>query len=141
MWTSFCLLEPDALSLAFSKGLTDSDGEFIWSQSIGVLRNVRCNAGALKLFLDRGADPNKAVGEGATPLTSAAGAGRLDVVQLLVQKGANVKAPNKFGITPLKAAANAQKDREKIIEVLRKAGAKEYLSLDTAVRHVLLFQR
>jgi ankyrin repeat protein len=125
LFTSFCLLKPDAVSVAFTKGLTDNDRDYIWSQSVAGLRNIQCNAGTMKLFVERGVDPNKDLGDGATALMNVVLAGRLDIVQILIEKGADVNACDKRGVTPLKAAGKAPKDREAIIEVLRKAGAKE----------------
>jgi ankyrin repeat protein len=125
LFTSFCLLEPDALSVAFAKGLTESDRDYIWSQCVAGLRNIQCKAGAMRLFLERGEDANKDLGDGSTALMNAAGAGRLDLVKILIQKGADVNARNKRGVTPLKAAVNAPKDKDTIIAALRKAGARE----------------
>jgi hypothetical protein len=75
LFTSFCLLKPDAVSVAFTKGLTDNDRDYIWSQSVAGLRNIQCNAGTMKLFVERGVDPNKSSskkGRMSMPATSEA---------------------------------------------------------------------
>ena len=53
--------------------------------------------------LDRGDDTM--LGAGTTPLLRAAKAGDAEVIATLLAKGADVKVPTKFGITPVMAAA------------------------------------
>jgi hypothetical protein len=61
------------------------------------------DATAVTNLLDRGAyvDPDDTAG---TPLTHAAAKGRLEIVKLLVEHGANVRATNRHGLTPLALA-------------------------------------
>jgi ankyrin repeat protein len=57
------------------------------------------------LLLDRGADREARDAESVgTPLYHAAAWGRTSVVELLIERGANVNAANKAGVTPLGAA-------------------------------------
>ena len=58
---------------------------------------------AMKLLLDRGANPNAKNAFGATALMWASG--DIDKVRLLLSKGANVNARSDFGRTPLMLAA------------------------------------
>jgi ankyrin repeat protein len=83
---------------------------FIYKAAMG-------DATAVQLFLTAGMDPNVKDNEGVTPLIAAAGAGRSEVVKLLLDKGADLtyqnqervitkgrkrpKKRNKFGGTPL----------------------------------------
>lgn len=90
---------------------------------------------AVKVLLDRGADPNAADPAGNTALFGAVPKGFNSVVQLLADKGANVNAVNKRGQTPLKLAAgggggrggrNANAvDLASTAALLRKLGAKD----------------
>jgi ankyrin repeat protein len=75
------------------------------------------------LLLDHGADPEAREAEsGSTPLYVAASMGRLEVVELLLARGAVVNAANKSGATPLHAAmANGF---GQVAAVLRAHGAK-----------------
>ena len=58
-------------------------------------------------------------GDGWTPLHKAAYEGYREIVELLIAKGANVNAKNKYGTTPLDMA----NDRE-TADLLRKHGGK-----------------
>jgi len=82
----------------------------------------RGDVAQLAKLLDRGADPNDSGDEhGTTALTTAAFQGHLDAVRLLLERGADIDRPNKFGARPLfVAATNA---RPQVISFLLKAGA------------------
>jgi len=59
----------------------------------------------VKLLLDHHALVNaRELESGATPLYNAASLGREDVVQVLLDRGADVNLTNKAGATPLHAA-------------------------------------
>ena len=76
-----------------------------------------------KKWLKKGANVNAVEKNwGQTPLHKAARKGHKDIVELLIAKGANVNAADKYGETPLFwAARNGHKD---VAELLRKHGAK-----------------
>ncbi len=63
----------------------------------------------VKLFLEKGADPNAASDAGHTMLMSAASMANLDSVKLLVESGANVNVRNKRGQTALTVASQQQR--------------------------------
>lgn len=76
----------------------------------------------VELFISQGADVNgKCGGSGPTPLMYAAGAGRCDLAQLLLAKGAKVNDALKNGMTALMAAA--LKNRVEMVKLLLKKGA------------------
>ena len=78
------------------------------------------NIEAVKQHLAAGADVGVKGGRmGGTPLHYAATHGHKEIVELLIAKGANVNAKNKYGTTPLDMA----NDRE-IADLLRKHGGK-----------------
>ena len=57
---------------------------------------------AVKLLLDRGADPNsRDPGSGVTPLMSAASLGHLATADLLLSRGADLKARSNSGLRPV----------------------------------------
>ena len=56
---------------------------------------------AARLLLDAGADVNQATAAGDTPLHAAAGAGLTGVIQVLAERGAQLDAANRNGVTPL----------------------------------------
>ncbi len=68
----------------------------------------RGHSAAVRVLLEKGADPNGDGGSGCTPLHVAARMGHLEVVKLLVRKGANFRAltkPQPGGIPPSAAPA------------------------------------
>jgi ankyrin repeat protein len=94
---------------------------------------------AVQLLVDRGANPSVALKDGSTPMMAAAGLGAprggdeevteagdrndpIDVMKVLIAKGANVNAANDLGMTPLHYAAQRGSDR--IIEFLASQGAR-----------------
>ena len=94
---------------------------------------------AVQLLVDRGANPSQAIKDGSTPMMAAAGLGAprggdeevteagdrndpIDVMKVLLAKGANVNAANDLGMTPLHYAAQRGSDR--IIEFLASQGAR-----------------
>ena len=74
--------------------------DFRWS----IINN---DLAAVRGHLKRGVDPNKADETGWTPLISAASAGSLPVIQLLVDGGAEVNHGDIDGFTSLMCAAGA----------------------------------
>ena len=75
------------------------------------------------LLLDHGGDREARENEsGSTPLYDAASMGRLEVVKLLLARGADVNAANKAGATPLHAAVANGFDY--VAAALRAHGAK-----------------
>ena len=94
---------------------------------------------AVQLLVERGANPWQAIKDGSTPMMAAAGLGAprggdeevteagdrndpIDVMKVLIAKGANVNAANEQGMTPLHYAAQRGSDR--IIEFLASQGAR-----------------
>jgi ankyrin repeat protein len=94
---------------------------------------------AAALLVDAGADPSKPIGDGSTPLMAAAGLGAprggdeevtdagdrsdpVDVIKLLIDKGANVNAVNTAGMTAMHYAVQRGSDR--IVEFLASKGAR-----------------
>ena len=78
-----------------------------------------CDTSIVRMFLDRGANPNHRDGSGNTPLVSAVASGRLEAVRLLIAAKADVNSRNDDGKTVLSFA-----DRFPEIQAeLRRAGA------------------
>jgi uncharacterized protein len=77
---------------------------------------------AAQFLLTHGADPNINDATGLTPLLSASYHGYLDIVSMLIDRGANINAPEKDGMfTPLHEAT--MKGHTKIVEFLLAHGA------------------
>lgn len=77
--------------------MCDKGQELVWKIKNGELGDV-------KLFIEKeGMDVNIEV-QGRLPLHYAADYGQADVLDYLIIKGANVNAPDKYGITPLLSA-------------------------------------
>lgn len=74
-----------------------------------------------KFLLDRGANPNAADRNGATPLTIAASLGFVEGVERLVKAGARVDVANAAGETPLISAVHRRDSA--IVRLLLKSGA------------------
>ena len=74
-----------------------------------------------KFLLERGANPNVADRDGATPLSVAAGLGFIEGVERLVKAGARIDVGNASGETPLIAAVH--KRDLPMIRLLLKNGA------------------
>jgi ankyrin repeat protein len=94
---------------------------------------------SVKLLVDAGASPSLALNDGSTPLMAAAGLGAprggdeevteagdrndpVDVIKMLVDKGANVNAVNDLGMTPMHYAV--QRGADRIVEYLASTGAR-----------------
>jgi ankyrin repeat protein len=108
--------------------------------STPLYRAVRAvDLAAVKVLLDAGANPSQPLNDGSTPLMAAAGLGAprggdeevteagdrndpVDVMRLLVDKGADVNAANELGMTPAHYAVQRGVDR--IIEYLAGRGAR-----------------
>lgn len=70
-----------------------------------------------------GADPNYARSEGSTALMEACVFGHREVVELLVENGADISVKDRFGFTPLAAAK--KNNHTDIVEYLKGKGAVE----------------
>jgi ankyrin repeat protein len=108
--------------------------------STALYRAVRAiDLAAVKLLVEAGANPSQAIKDGSTPLMAAAGLGAprggdeevteagdrndpVDVMKVLVEKGADVNAANDAGMTPMHYAVQRGVDR--IIEFLAGKGAR-----------------
>jgi len=108
--------------------------------STALYRAVRSvDLATVTLLVDGGADPSKPIGDGSTPLMAAAGLGAprggdeevteagdrsdpVDVIKVLIDKGANVNAANTAGMTAMHYAVQRGSDR--IIEFLASKGAR-----------------
>jgi hypothetical protein len=70
----------------------------------------RNDSRVVQLLIDHGADPNtRASRSGFTPLHRASENGRIEVVRLLIEHGANVEMQDKYGRTPLNVASGDQR--------------------------------
>ncbi len=110
------------------------------SGATALQRAVRAvDLAAVKLLLDAGADPGQPLDDGSTPLMAAAGLGAprggdeevteagdrndpVDVIKLLLEKGASVTATNAAGMTALHFAVQRGSDR--VVEYLAGKGAR-----------------
>jgi ankyrin repeat protein len=63
-----------------------------WVDGVTYERSAAENVEAVRMLLDLGLDPNQANNEGRTPLMGAALKGRTEVIQLLVDRGADLAA-------------------------------------------------
>ena len=108
--------------------------------STPLYRAVRAvDLAAVKLLVDAGANPAQAIKDGSTPLMAAAGLGAprggdeevteagdrndpVEVMKILVEKGADVNAANELGMTPAHYAV--QRGSERVIEYLASKGAR-----------------
>ena len=108
--------------------------------STALYRAVRAiDLASVKLLVDAGANPSLALTDGSTPLMAAAGLGAprggdeevteagdrndpVDVMKVLVEKGADVNAVNDLGMTPMHYAVQRGVDR--VIEYLAGKGAR-----------------
>jgi ankyrin repeat protein len=96
----------------------------------------------LKLVLDRGASPNGAVA-GRSALQDAAGFGNLDMVRMLVEKGADVQAADERGYTALmRGVLSYEPGAAEVVEYLLAKGARtnpKNETADTALSFALRF--
>ena len=65
---------------------------------------------AARLLLEKGAEVDRAMKNGATPLWTACGNGHVDVARLLLARGADAERANQQGTTPLDAAKKCRHD-------------------------------
>jgi ankyrin repeat protein len=86
--------DPQATTVNGDNALTASGG-IGWVEGVTYERSAKENFEAMKMLLDLGLDPNHANNEGRTALMGAAMKGRNDVVQMLVDRGANLAARDK----------------------------------------------
>jgi ankyrin repeat protein len=86
--------DPQATTANGDNALTASGG-IGWVEGVTYERSTKENYEAMKMLLDLGLDPNHANNEGRTALMGAAMKGRNDVVQMLVDRGADLAARDK----------------------------------------------
>lgn len=111
----------NALMLAAGLGYTDAN------------RSTEPEAlAAVKMCMGLGFDVNAATDKGETAMHGAAKRGADSIIQYLAEKGANVNAANKQGLTPFDiamgkggGAAGRQPPKEKTAELIKKLGGSE----------------
>ena len=86
--------DPQAVTTLGDNALTVSGG-IGWVEGVTYERSHKENFEAMKMLLDLGLDPNHANNEGRTALMGAAMKGRPEVIQLLVDRGAQLDAHDK----------------------------------------------
>ena len=86
--------DPKATTANGDNALTASGG-IGWVEGVTYERSAKENFEAMKMLLDLGLDPNHANNEGRTALMGAAMKGHADVVQMLVDRGANLATSDK----------------------------------------------
>jgi ankyrin repeat protein len=86
--------DPKAATANGDNALTASGG-IGWVEGVTYERSAKENFEAMKMLLDLGLDPNHANNEGRTALMGAAMKGRSDVIQMLVERGANLATHDK----------------------------------------------
>ena len=99
----------------------------------------------VKKLLRDGANPNVANNHKLTPLHHAAYWGETEICEMLVKAGADVHQHNGLGWTALHSAAvsGGMKARRKVIDLLKKAGAKDDIKDKqgwTAADYMLLWE-
>jgi ankyrin repeat protein len=82
-------------------------------------------------LLSRGADPNLGDEQALVPLDWAVLGNHLEVVQLLLAKGAKVNHLDKLGMTPLLYAASIDFGNTAVVEKLLAAGADRTIKNET----------
>jgi ankyrin repeat protein len=114
------------------RGLSVTDGGGRRAEESRVLETV-------KLAIDLGADVNATNRVGDTALHGAVSEGYNTVVQLLADKGANLDARNKSGLTPLAMTADSRagiidssRSLKSTAALLRKLGAREMMANEKA---------
>ncbi|MHB1142055.1 MAG: ankyrin repeat domain-containing protein [Sulfuricaulis sp.] len=99
----------------------------LWAAANDDARKLLALAGAGKVaeirsMLDRGANPDARISDGhITALHRAVEQNQLEVIQLLIERGADINAETSYGITPLVLAATT--GRESAVRLLHAHGA------------------
>ena len=83
--------DPKVVTAGGDNALTASGG-IGWVDGVTYERSAKENVEAVRMLLDLGLDPNHANNEGRTALMGAALKGRVEVIELLVQRGARLDA-------------------------------------------------
>ena len=83
--------DPKIVTAGGDSALTAAGG-IGWVDGVTYERSAKENLEAVRMLLDLGLDPNHANNEGRTPLMGAALKGRVDVIRLLVERGARLDA-------------------------------------------------
>ena len=120
----------ELFDLLVSKGADMSvkleDGTSAFTLSITGVLSEYIGLGIAKKLLDHGTDVDEAANSGSTEgytcLIMAAGNQRPDIVQFLIDEGANVNAKAGDGTTPLSIAE--KRDDPEMVALLKKLGAK-----------------
>jgi len=83
--------DPKVTTAGGDSALTAAGG-IGWVDGVTYERSPKENVEAVRMLLDLGLDPNHGNNEGRTPLMGAALKGRVEVIELLVQRGARLDA-------------------------------------------------
>jgi len=110
-WQKNLFLILSLFSIQGATAMEDKDQELIYAA-------VRGDEAAVRRFIELGANVNFAIGNGFTPLILAAGEGRLGVVRVLLDHGADVNAQvaGLYNIFALSRAAT--QGRDQIVQLL-----------------------
>lgn len=114
------------------KNILDADAELMAQRGMDLVDHAaKGRADAVRQFLSRGADPNFGDYDNRTALHLACCEGQLEIVKLLLIRGADISAVDRWGATPLE---EAQKGGFKdIVEELKRFDLKRSQRVGTSV--------
>lgn len=123
---TFWQAKPDVnqVKSEIDKGNNPAQLNFMSMDPVVLAINSQASNETIKFLLDqKGNDVNKLTHDGRTYLFWAASKGNTEVMEFLLQKGADAKVQDSHGYTPLTFAATTGQQNTKLYDLLQKNGA------------------